>query len=329
MKKAALFIASLFIISCSNENENQDPFKNHLVVDYDINFYSQNQNDQIEFDDLTFTSTNDIYVLLNDKTNFKTLLSKVSENGTKNEVLNNLRSSLGNGVNITSVLNGKLFFNSDAADNTNKIFSYDNSPLNSYAMNANGPNYYNTAQITAMSRYSNNSIVAFDYNNKTLKFYLPENNLESTIAGSGSAAITDGNGLNASFKYVSKIICKNNKIYVIDDGKNLRKIEYINNVYNVTTLVSNFSENMDDLAIDSNNDLYVLVNGKGILKLNNTTNTLDVFKTGYVNTRSQDETTLGSINWEYGISNMYINESDLYLLNSARLIKISNFKSKI
>lgn len=326
MKKIVLLVMTIITFSCSKEN-NVDPNEGKLVVDYDVDFYSGN--DQIEFNDLTITSTNDVFLLLDDRTNFKILLSKVSSNGVKSEVLNNLRNFLGNGINITSALNDKLFFNSDAADNRNKIFSYDNIQLNSYAMTDNGPNYINKAQNIAMSRYSNNSIVVFDNNNKTLKFYLPENNLESTIAGSGNNSITDGDGLNASFKFVSKIVCKNNKIYVIDDYKNLRKIEFINNVYKVTTLISNYNSTIDDIAIDSNNDIYASVIGLGILKLNSTTNTFEGFKEGGVNTITQDKTKTGFISWSNGITGMYINENDLYVLNGARLVKISNFKTKI
>ncbi|AIN75030.1 hypothetical protein O8E88_000978 [Flavobacterium psychrophilum] len=328
MKKLALLLATLIVLSCS-KNEPEDLFKNYLTVDYDVDFYAANRNNQIEFNDLTITSTNDVYLLLDDRTNSKALLSKVSSNGAKSEVLNNLRGFLGNGINITSTLNDKLFFNSDGADNRNKIFSYDNIQLNSYVMIDNGPNYINKAQNTAMSRYSNNSIVVFDNNNKTLKFYLPENNLESTIAGSGNASVVDGNGLSASFKSISKIVCRDNKIYVIDDYTNLRKIEFINNAYKVTTLVSNYNSTIEDIAIDSNNDIYASVNGQGILKLNNTTNTFESFKTGSVNTITPDKTKTGFISWSNGVTGMYINENDLYILNGVRLIKISNFKSKI
>jgi hypothetical protein len=183
--------------------------------------------------------------------------------------------------------------------------------------------------IAVVSKYSENSIVVFDRSTQTLEFYLPQDNLESVIAGSGNASITDGVGTNASFKDVSKIVCRDNKIYLIDDYRNLRKVEYINNEYKVTTLISNYSDNIDDLAVDQDGELFALVNGQGIMKLNSVTNKLDVFKGGYNLTITPDKSYESSISWENGVFKMYIKNSDLYLVNGLRIVKISDFKSKL
>lgn len=123
--------------------------------------------------------------------------------------------------------------------------------------------------------------------------------------------------------------------YIIDDlydlstqtykSSNIRKLEFANNQWKVTTILSTTTEeSFLDITFDSKNNFYVIVKGKGIYKLNLQDNSLSVFKEGEIKVRTTN----------YSITNSFENvrmikfkENDMYLL-LGNLIKISDYESK-
>nr|WP_315238670.1 hypothetical protein [uncultured Flavobacterium sp.] len=179
----------------------------------------------------------------------------------------------------------------------------------------------------------------FDAVNRNIKRFIPELNTDVFVAGSEKNEIKDGTGLNAGFGFVSKIISQNNVLYLIDDlytggvnatfvSSNIRKLEFINNEWKVTTLISTTNEDMSysDMAFDSKNNLYVLVKGKGIYKLNLQDNALTLFKDGEFKIGKGD--IHFTLNYP-GVDMMKIKGNDMYLVFSSWFIKISDFHSKL
>lgn len=235
--------------------------------------------------------------------------------------------------------NGDLLLVAKGNPDSDKILLFENnfSDLNPlYTMKPISSPLASKINLLSISNNIDNTYFVFDYNNGQMKRFVPELTTDVFVAGSGKNEIKDGIGLEASLGAVSKIISLNNLLYVIDNlyesgtgiykSSNIRKLEFANNEWKVTTLISTTSENIyNDIALDSKNGLYVIVKGKGIYKLNLQDNTLSLFKDG--------EIKLGAGNKHVSIDLQYaelfkIKNNDLYIRTSWDLIKISDFQSK-
>lgn len=223
-------------------------------------------------------------------------------------------------------------------NDSDKIFRFENNFLDLnpfYTMKPISSPFAAKIKLSSICSNNDNTYFVFDMSNRQIKRVVNELNTDVFVAGSEKNEIKDGTGLNAGFSNVTKIISNNNILYLIDDfyesetsfSSNIRKLEYINNEWKVTTLVStkNLYNNFIDIAFDSKNDLYVLTKGVGISKLNLQDNTLTVFKDELLkiwkdNSHYSFETK--------SIELIRIKGDDLYIQNSSNLFKISDFQSK-
>jgi hypothetical protein len=190
-------------------------------------------------------------------------------------------------------------------------------------------------RLWSIAENNDNTYFVYDFNNKQIKRFIPELNGDVFVAGSEKNEIKDGTGLNAGFSVVTKILPQNNILYLIDNldsgngvsflNSNIRKLEYINNEWKVTTILSSTTETFVDIAFDSKNELYVLIEDKGIAKLNLQNNTLASFKEGQFDVR-KDNSFYGFPSAD--IKAIRIKGNDIYIANSDYLIKISDFQTK-
>jgi hypothetical protein len=223
----------------------------------------------------------------------------------------------------------------------NKIFRFENNytELNLfYTMQPISSPLANKFNITAITGNNDNTYFVFDHGNKQMKRFVPELNTDVFVAGSGKNSIIDGTGLDAGFGSVSKIISHNNILYFIDNlnidntfvSSNIRKLEYVNNQWKITTLLSTtiISEYFRDIVFDSKNDFLVL-KGKGIYKLNPSDNTFSLFKEGELKIVAfgKNATHRQTVDFNY-LQSFKIKNNDLYLVTSSDIIKISDFQAK-
>ncbi|MNY02178.1 hypothetical protein D3C86_1347400 [compost metagenome] len=195
-------------------------------------------------------------------------------------------------------------------------------------------------RLTAITENNDNTYFVFDYGNRQIKRFVAELSTDVFVAGSGKNSIVDGAGLDAGFGSVSKIISQNNVLYLIDNmsegaastfvSSNIRKLEYVNNQWKVSTLLSTTvnEDRFRDIVFDSKNDLLVL-KGKGIYKLNLSDNTLSLFKDGEIKVASFGKNSSYRLTVDFNyLESFKIKNDDLYLATSSNLIKISDFQSK-
>ncbi len=178
--------------------------------------------------------------------------------------------------------------------------------------------------IFQIEYFRDETYILYDYSNK-LKIFDPALGSASIVAGSGTYSIVDGIGINASFSGISKICVKDEIIYVIDGGNNLRKIEKVGSDFIVSTLVSNYPYSFKDISVNDSGELFVLVNGKGIYKLNNSDNSLEEYLTGEFYLKKDNQNLLYSLNSLYRFA---IKNDNLYFLKNGNVMKISNYKEK-
>ncbi len=135
--------------------------------------------------------------------------------------------------------------------------------------------YQNFPQLSAIQKYKNSYLV-FDRTSYSLKQYIPSLDKTFLIAGSERKGIKDGTGLDVSFKFVSKIQELDGVFYLIDGETNLRQVKKNDkNIFEVTTIISNYKEEINDLTVDKEGNL-LLCTSRNILKLNKENNKLDI-----------------------------------------------------
>lgn len=253
---------------------------------------------------------------------------------------------LSNRLTVTPA--GDILLISPQQNDSDKIFRFENNftELNPfYTMKPISSPSANKIRLTAICNNNDNSYFVYDYGNKQIKRFLSELKTDVFVAGSGKDGIVDGSGLDVSFGGVKKIISLNNVLYMIDDlydsstatykKSAIRKLEYVNNQWKVTTLISTTNgEYYTDISFDSKNDLYVSVWGKGIYKLNLIDNTLTLFIdkeevkvwTKYIKDNVYN-TVQNYINFK-NIDGFKFKNNDLYISNSY-LVKISDYQTKL
>nr|WP_294931185.1 hypothetical protein [uncultured Flavobacterium sp.] len=340
MKKRILLVAVLQLFltlnSCSGGDDYVQPveeIQGEIKADY-MTYVSYP-------DDFIIDSNNNVFVTEEvTGESFSCRVKKIDSDGKATVIKSldfvNFKSSILSTSQDGNILLVARFHSTD----WDKIFRFENnfSDLNPfYSMKPVSSPSATKARLFSICNNNDNTYFVFDYNTKQMKRVVTELNTDVFVAGSGKKEIKDGTGLNAGFGTVNKIISKNNILYVVDNlysasgsdllSSNIRKLEYINNEWKVTTLISttNSDAYYSDIAFDSKNELYVLVRGKGISKLNIEDNTLHSFREG------EFKVGKGSVHssLEYkNIEMMKIKENDMYLVVDNELIKISDFQSK-
>ncbi|KQB40394.1 hypothetical protein [Flavobacterium aquidurense] len=332
MKKRILLVAvlQLFMVlgSCSSDSgdDSTSNSKKEIIVDYVANVsYTV---------DFVINDDNTAYQFGNSDAELK----KIDSEG-KITSLNKFADLLSTGSKLSVSKSGEILlispFNNGDYD---KIYRFEKnfSELNPfYTMKAISSPFAAKIRLYSICNNNDNTYFVFDYGNKQIKRYLPELGSDVFVAGSEKNEIKDGTGLNAGFSTVSRIISQNNVLYLIDNldqgngaaisNSSIRKLEYVNNEWKVTTLTSTATETYIDIAFDSKNELYVLVKNKGISKLNLQNNTLSTFKEGQLEFKKE--------NTFYGfpsasVKAMKIKGNTMYLASDNELVKISDFQTK-
>lgn len=340
MKKRILIVVALqfFMLlgSCSSDSDNNDnsgkaeelqkgeikaDFIVHSVDDFVIN------NDDTAFFVGQTPNDNDYPI------KFK----KIDKNG-------NL--TLLKGINNYNFLSSKLAVTPTGdfliiTSDDDKIFRFENNykEINLfYTMKPISSPFANKIRLRAITENNDNTYFVFDQDNGQIKRFLPELNTDVFVAGSGKKEIVDGAGLNVGFGGVSKIISHNNTLYLIDNlytgntliSSNIRKLEYINNQWKVSTLLSTTDDDNSfrDIVFDSKNDLLVL-KGKGIYKLNLVDNTWSLFKDGELKVAAFGKNSSIKLTVDFSsLKSFKIKNNDLYLVTNSDFIKISDFQTK-
>ncbi|MBF7092630.1 hypothetical protein IUY40_13925 [Flavobacterium sp. ALJ2] len=218
---------------------------------------------------------------------------------------------------------------------SDKIFRFENNFLELnpfYTMKPISSPFAKKIGLNSICNNNDNTYFVYDNNNKEIKRVIPSLSTDAFVAGSGKSEIKDGTGLDVGFGSVNQIISHDNVLYLIDNlntgtviNSTIRKLEYVNNQWKVTTLISSTTDRYDEMAFDANNELYVLVDRKGIFKLNLQDNALTSFKEGGIKIGNKNS----HISFDAGFcERMKIKGNDLYLISVNRLIKISDFQTK-
>jgi hypothetical protein len=164
---------------------------------------------------------------------------------------------------------------------------------------------------------------------KTIKRYFHNLGTIVDVMGSGRDEISDGTGINASFQGIFQMTVFEKNIYVIDGENSIRKIEPEDTSFKVTTLLKNYPETINDLAIDDDGVIYVVAHNQGILKFNPTTNQLEDYLSGKYIELKTPKSGLGHNDVNFNVDVISIKGKDMYLAFSTTLIKIANFKEEI
>jgi hypothetical protein len=332
MEKRILLVAvlQLFLVlnSCSSDsgNDSGSTLQEKIIVDY--------VTDMPYTGDFVIDSDNTVYQFGNSDGELK----KIDLEG-KITPLKSFINLVASGSKLSTLKLGEILvispFNNGDYD---KIYRFENnfSELNPfYTMKPISSPFASKIRVFSICNNNDNTYFVFDYSNRQIKRFVTELNTDVFVAGSEKNEIKDGTGLNAGFSTVTKIIPQNNILYLIDNldtgngvsfsSSNIRKLEYVNNEWKVTTLSSTTTETYIDIAFDSKNELYVLIKDKGISKLNLQNNTLSSFKEGQLELKKG--------NTMYGfpsssIKGIKIKGNDMYISNDYSLIKISDFQTK-
>ncbi|TDW52799.1 hypothetical protein EV144_1011492 [Flavobacterium sp. 270] len=346
MKKRILLAAVLQIFmvlgSCSSDSGNNDAEKpvelkkGEIKADFD-SFYGA--------DDFVIDKDDNVFFIgqtPNDK-DYIWKFQKIDKDG-KLTLLKGINNDIPfSGRMAVSNAGEFLLIGDGLKSETDKIFRFENNftELNPfYTMKPISSPLADKIRLIAITGNNDNTYFVSDYNAKNIKRVLPESGGDVFVAGSGKNAIVDGTGLNASFGGVSKLVSNNNIIYLIDNlysgttfvSSNIRKLEYVNNQWKVTTLSSttNTDNFYNNIAFDSKNDMYVSVSGKGIYKFNLADNTLSLFADAQL--KIFTGTTKLSYHSEIDLKFIYsfkFKNNDLYLLTSNSIIKISDYQAKL
>lgn len=259
----------------------------------------------------------------------------------KEATLKNLDLGTYNLAKLALADNGDILMVSKGNDSPDqdKIMRFENnfSELNAfYAMKPISSPFASKINLFTICNNNDNTYFVFDINARNIKRVLPELKGDVFVAGSGKNEIKDGAGLDASFATITKIISLNSVLYLIDDlydsstgtykNSAIRKLEYVNNEWNVKTLVSvTNGDHFSDITFDTKNDLYVVNVGKGIFKLNLQDNSLSLFKDGDLKVRGSGKGVFSSFKY---VQMLKFKGNDIYLLESGNVIKISDFQTK-
>jgi len=344
MKRKILVLAvlQLFMVlgSCSSDSENNNApektdelqkgeVKADFIASYSADDFVINNDDTAFF--VGQTNDKDYFIKFQkiDKSVNLTLLKGITN-------INFLSSRLA----VTPTGDFLIIAYNDPVDGE-KIFRFENNYTEMnlfYTLKPISSPFASKIKLTAITGNNDNTYFVFDQANRQIKRFLPELNSDVFVAGSGKNEIVDGTGLDAGLGSVSKIISHNNVLYFIDNlytentltSSNLRKLEYVNNQWKVSTLLSTtvITDSFRDIVFNSNNDFLVL-KGEGIYKLNLLDNTLSLFKNGEIKVVAFNKNSSSRMTVDFGsVKSFKIKNNDLYLSTTTNFIKISDFPTK-
>ncbi|MBL0738432.1 hypothetical protein JI750_16165 [Flavobacterium sp. GN10] len=342
MKKRVLLVTMLqfflMLNSCSGPESQPGgtpEVKGEIKADYITSFF---------INDFVVSADNILYTIgqTNDEKGYYVSLKKTDLDG-KETTLKNLDLGIYTYARLALANNGDLLMVAKGNDepHQDKIMRFENnfSELNPfYTMKPISSPFASKINLFRICSNNDNTYFVFDLNARNIKRVLPELKGDVFVAGSGKNEIKDGTGLEASFAAVTKIISFNSILYLIDEvydpstgtykNSAIRKLEYVNNEWKVTTLVSATNgDHFSDLTFDTKNELYVVNAGKGIFKLNLQDNSLSLFKDGDLRVKASGSGRGVYSSFKY-TEMLKFKGNDIYLLVSGNLIKISDFQTK-
>lgn len=323
MKKIGLlFLLIGTFFSCQKKEDGylEDPYKGKLKVTYIEEAKGWVKNIALHNEDLYFIRQDPFIGKIDSKGNTSSVTVTKSDNFNFNNDGSSVALSDSGDVYYTKGLLGP-----------HKIFKYTPSTQQTTEIKVKyNPSYFEGREgILALTRYNSNEFMFFDFVSKTIKRYFHNLGTIVDVMGSGRDEISDGTGINASFQGIFQMTVFEKNIYVIDGENSIRKIEPEGTSFKVTTLLKNYPETINDLAIDDDGVIYVVAHNQGILKFNPTTNQLEDYLSGKYIELETSKNGLGYNNVNFNVDVISIKGKDMYLAFSTTLIKIANFKEEI
>ena len=323
MKKLGLlFLLIGTFFSCQKKEDSylEDPYKGKLKVTYIEEAKGWVKNIALHNEDLYFIRQDPFIGKIVSKGNTSSVTVTKSENFNIND----------DGSSVAFSDSGDIYYTKGRLG-PHKIFKYTPSTQQTTEIEVNyTPSYFGGREgILALTRYNSNEFMFFDFYSKTIKRYFHNLGTIVDVMGSGRDEISDGTGINASFRGIFQMAVFGKDIYVIDGKKSIRKIEPEGTSFKVTTLLKNYSGTINDLAIDDDGVIYVVARNQGILKFNPTTNKLEDYLSGKYIELKTPKSGLGYNDVDFDIDVISIKGKDMYLAFSTTLIKIANFKEEI
>lgn len=323
MKKIGLLFLLLgTFFSCQKKEDGylEDPYKGKLKVTYIEEAKGWVKNIALYNEDLYFIRQDPFIGKMDSKGNTSSVTVTKSDNFNFNNDGSSIALSDSGDVYYTKGLLGP-----------HKIFKYTPSTQQTTEIKVKyNPSYFEGREgILALTRYNSNEFMFFDFVSKTIKRYFHNLGTIVDVMGSGRDEISDGTGINASFRGIFQMTMFGKDIYVIDGENSIRKIEPEGTSFKVTTLLRNYPETIKDLATDDNGVIYVVAHNQGILKFNPTTNQLEDYLSGKYIEMKTPKSGLGYNDVIFNVDAISIKGKDMYLAYSTTLIKIANFKEEI
>ena len=323
MKKIGLlFLLIGTFFSCQKKEDGylEDPYKGKLKVTYIEEAKGWVKNIALHNEDLYFIRQDPFIGKMDSKGNTSSVTVTKSDNFNFNNDGSSVALSDSGDVYYTKGLLGP-----------HKIFKYTPSTQQTTEIKVKyNPSYFEGREgILALTRYNSNEFMFFDFVSKTIKRYFHNLGTIVDVIGSGRDEISDGTGINASFRGIFQMTVFEKNIYVIDGENSIRKIEPEGTSFKVTTLLRNYPETIKDLATDDNGVIYVVAHNQGILKFNPTTNQLEDYLSGKYIEMKTPKSGLGYNDVIFNVDAISIKGKDMYLAYSTTLIKIANFKEEI
>lgn len=323
MKKIGLLFLLLgTFFSCQKKEDGylEDPYKGKLKVTYIEEAKGWVKNIALYNEDLYFIRQDPFIGKMDSKGNTSSVTVTKSDNFNFNNDGSSIALSDSGDVYYTKGLLGP-----------HKIFKYTPSTQQTTEIKVKyNPSYFEGREgILALTRYNSNEFMFFDFVSKTIKRYFHNLGTIVDVMGSGRDEISDGTGINASFRGIFQMTVFGKDIYVIDGENSIRKIEPEGTSFKVTTLLRNYPETIKDLATDDDGVIYVVAHNQGILKFNPTTNQLEDYLSGKYIEMKTPKSGLGYNDVIFNVDAISIKGKDMYLAYSTTLIKIANFKEEI
>ena len=312
MKKLGLlFLLIGTFFSCQKKEDSylEDPYKGKLKVTYVEEAKGWVKNIALHNEDLYFIRQDPFIGKIDSKGNTSSVTVTKSDNFNIND----------DGSSVAFSDSGDIYYTKGRLG-PHKIFKYTPSTQQTTEIEVNyTPSYFGGREgILALTRYNSNEFMFFDFYSKTIKRYFHNLGTIVDVMGSGRDEISDGTGINASFRGIFQMAVFGKDIYVIDGKNSIRKIEPEGTSFKVTTLLKNYPET-----------IYVVAHNQGILKFNPTTNKLEDYLSGKYIELKTPKSGLGYIDVDFDVDVISIKGKDMYLAFSTTLIKIANFKEEI
>jgi len=229
------------------------------------------------------------------------------------------------------------------SDKTNTIFSFNEEQTTVYENEIAPIAPEEKAKFSSITRFDEDSFLAYDNQSHIIRGFtwnINPTNLE--IGTIGLNAIKDGTEEQAAFRHVSKMIKKDDIIYLVDDRKYIRTIEKTATGVQVSTIADTKGlGKITDIAFDKVNDEFIVsvhtegaaASSTGLMALNLESKTFEQLVTGTISldvsdTDYEQSPTVGWDHWGK-IDHIQIIGNDLYFEQLRRFIKISDYRSKI